>query len=149
MKKLILALILAALFYGFTTAKVSGIGEADKVSVMETALDYIEGWYSGDAERMDKALHKDLAKRGIMVNKSTGKTGIMPATKEQMVAWTKAGSGKKAKEKWGIKVRILDILKNTASVKITSVDFIDYAHLAKIDGEWKILNVVWEPTPKK
>jgi hypothetical protein len=27
------------------------------------ALDYIEGWYTGDAARMERALHPDLAKR--------------------------------------------------------------------------------------
>jgi hypothetical protein len=149
MKKVILSVILFAVFSGFTIAKVAADSEKVKKAITETALNYIEGWYSGDAERMDKAMHKDLAKRGIMVNAGTGKTGIMPATKDQMVAWTKAGAGKKAKEKWGIKVEILDVLVNTASVKITSVDFIDYAHLAKFDGEWKILNVIWEFPPKK
>jgi hypothetical protein len=29
----------------------------------KTALDYTEGWYAGDAARMERALHPELAKR--------------------------------------------------------------------------------------
>ena len=144
MKKLTLILAFLLLLTGASFSQ-----EDDKKAIEETALNYIEGWYSGDAERMDKALHPQLAKRGIVANRSTGKIGIMPATKEQMVQWTKGGAGKKPKDQRGVKVTILDKLENTASVKIVSADFIDYAHLAKIDGEWKILNVIWEFPPKK
>ena len=34
-------------------------------------MDYIEGWYAGDAARMEKALHPELAKwneRWVIVN---------------------------------------------------------------------------------
>lgn len=30
------------------------------------ARDYIEGWYTGDAERMDRAFHEDLVKRMLV-----------------------------------------------------------------------------------
>ena len=66
-----------------------------------------------------------------------------------MVEWTKKGAGKKPQDQWGIELTIQDVYKNIASVKIVSVDFIDYAQVAKIDGEWKIVNVLWEPIPKK
>src|SRR4051812_14973787 len=36
---------------------------ADSAAIKATALDYIEGWYTGDAERMERALHPELAKR--------------------------------------------------------------------------------------
>lgn len=119
-----------------------------KSAVKNAALDYIEGWYSGDAERMDRALHPDLAKRGVFENAETGKSFLRPVTKARMVEMTKAGVGKKPKEQWGIALTIQDIYHNTACVKIVSVDFIDYAQLAKIDGQWKIVNVLWEPVRK-
>ena len=37
--------------------------EADRAAIRETALNYIEGWYEGNAERMKSALHPELAKR--------------------------------------------------------------------------------------
>ena len=115
----------------------------------QTALNYIEGWYSGDAVRMEKALHPDLAKRGIWIDRKTSKTVITPLTAEKLVEYTKQGGGKKPKDQWNIEVTILDMLENSASVKIVSVDFIDYAHVAKVDGEWKLLNVLWEPVKRK
>lgn len=119
-----------------------------EAAVKNAALDYIEGWYSGDAERMDRALHPDLAKRGVFVNAESGKTFVRPINKAKMVEATKAGVGKKPKEQWGIELTIQDIYHNTACVKIVSVDFVDYAQLAKIDGQWKIVNVLWEPVRK-
>ena len=44
-----------------------------------------------------------------------------------------------------IKVEIIEIGKNIAMVKTTAPHFIDYIHMGKKDGEWKIYNVIWEP----
>jgi len=112
-------------------------------------LNYIEGWYSGDASRMEQAFHPDLAKRGVWLNPKDGTTVIRPLTAESLIEYTKQGGGKKPKDQWGIEVTIFDMLENSATVKIVSIDFIDYAHVAKVDGEWKLLNVLWEPVKKK
>jgi hypothetical protein len=32
---------------------------ADSAAIRATALDYVEGWYAGDAARMEKSLHPD------------------------------------------------------------------------------------------
>ena len=37
--------------------------EADLAAIEHTALDYIEGFYAGDASRVERALHPELAKR--------------------------------------------------------------------------------------
>lgn len=37
---------------------------SDEAKIRAAALDYIEGWYEGDAERMERALHPHLAKFG-------------------------------------------------------------------------------------
>jgi hypothetical protein len=34
----------------------------DSAAIRQTALDYIEGYYSGDAVRMERAIHPDLNK---------------------------------------------------------------------------------------
>ena len=39
---------------------------ADADAIKQTALDYIEGWYEGNAERMERALHPELAKRIVL-----------------------------------------------------------------------------------
>ena len=38
---------------------------ADSAAIRAAALDYIEGWYTGDGARMRRALHPQLAKRAL------------------------------------------------------------------------------------
>lgn len=45
-------------------------------------------------------------------------------------------------------VVVFDVEDQTASVKVTAVWGIDYMHLAKYDGKWKIINILWQ-TPSK
>ncbi len=56
-------LILSIVFVLGLTAFAFGQTDADKEAIKATALDYMEGWYEGDAARMERALHPELAKR--------------------------------------------------------------------------------------
>ncbi|TFG51354.1 MAG: hypothetical protein E4H37_07995, partial [Gemmatimonadales bacterium] len=37
---------------------------------------------------------------------------------------------------------------NAASVRVDADSWIDYLQIGKVDGEWKILNVLWELRPE-
>ena len=50
--------------------------EPDLDAIRKTALDYGQGWYEGNAERMERALHPDLAKRVLVPDPRTGKGRI-------------------------------------------------------------------------
>jgi hypothetical protein len=41
-------------------------------------------------------------------------------------------------------VKLLDISARAASVKLVADEWIDYMHIVKINGEWKIINVLWQ-----
>jgi len=41
-------------------------------------------------------------------------------------------------------VTILDVSDSIASAKVVSEPFVDYLHLAKLDGRWSIVNVLYE-----
>ncbi len=43
--------------------------------------------------------------------------------------------------------RILDIYRGAAVAKIVASSWIDYLELARWNGEWNIVNVLWEQTP--
>ena len=43
-----------------------------------------------------------------------------------------------------IEITVLDLADNIASVKVVSEPFVDYLHLAKLDGRWSIVNVLYE-----
>ena len=45
-------------------------------------------------------------------------------------------------------VTILDIYENAASVKVVAGAWIDYLHVARSDGRWQIVNVLWELKPQ-
>jgi len=68
-------------------APLSAQTAADSSAIRAAALDYIEGWYEGDAGR-------------------------------------------------------------AASVRVDATGWIDYMHLAEVDGRWVIINVLWETRPR-
>ena len=112
----------------------------DKEAIQQAALDYIEGWYQGDAARMKRALYDPLVKRRI-----TPEGEAWVVDKAWMVNATEEGRGKLAQPEQGQKeVTLLDMTDRMASVKIVSEKFIDYVHLVKDAGAWKIINVLWD-----
>jgi len=121
----------------------------DNESIKKTALDYIEGWYAGDAARMERALHPELAKRMISTDPKTGRSQFNHMGAIALVQRTRAGGGKKTPQDRQLKeVTILDRYNNAAVVKIVASDWIDYLEIGKFNGEWKIINVLWELKPK-
>jgi AAA+ superfamily predicted ATPase len=118
---------------------------ADSAAIKATALDYIDGWWTGDAERMERALHPDLAKRIINVNPQNGRASLGHQSAMTLVQGVRRGGGKEtpvAQRKSDVK--ILDIFGNTSSVKVDAGLWIDYLHIAKWNGRWVIINVLWE-----
>jgi hypothetical protein len=67
-----------------------------------------------------------------------------------LVQGTRNGGGSKTPAAEQQKdVTVLDIYENAASAKIVASGWIDYLHLARWNGQWKIVNVLWELKPKK
>ena len=67
-----------------------------------------------------------------------------------LVQGTRRDGGKDTpKEKQQKDVTILDVFENAASVKVVASDWIDYLHMAKSNGKWVIVNVLWELKPRK
>ena len=138
------------IFLIFSTVTLEAQTAEDSAAIRRTALNYVEGWYEANPERMERALHPELAKRIVLVEEKSGKSwlDVMGATK--LVNGTRRGGGKNTpKDQQQKDVFILDIFENSASVKAIMSGWIDYMHMAKWNGEWKIVNVLWEYKPKK
>ena len=130
-------------------SKTNAQSPADAAAIKQTALDYIEGWYEGNAERMERALHPELAKRIVRTN-AEGVSRLDQMSAMSLVQGTRRGGGKNTpKEKQQKDVTILDTFENAASVKVIASDWIDYLHMAKFNGRWVIVNVLWELKPRK
>lgn len=122
---------------------------ADSAAIKATALDYIEGWYEGNAERMERALHPELAKRIVNVDPRNGRNSLGQQSAMTLVQGTRRGFGKETPANQQRKdVRILDVFGNTASVRVDAATWIDYMHMAKWNGRWVIVNVLWELRPQ-
>lgn len=130
------------------SASVPAASETDLTGIRQAALDYAEGWYEGDAARMEQALHPDLAKR-VVVTDANGKSRLDPMSALRLVQAVRTGHGKTTpKEKQRKDVTIFDVHGNAATVKLVMADWTDYMHIAKLNGKWVIVNVLWELAPR-
>jgi len=146
MKKFIPAAVLLVLLLTCASAQEPA---NDESAIRKTALDYIEGWYDGDAARMESALHPELAKRMIFTDPKTGRSQFNHMGAMQLVQNTRRGGGSKTpKEQQTKEITILDRYQNAAVVKIVASGWIDYLEEAKFNGAWKIINVLWELKPR-
>lgn len=121
---------------------------SDDDAIKKPALDYIEGYYTADGARMESAIHPDLVKRLVYTDQN-GQNGLANMSALTLIQRTKAGGGLKIpKERQQKDITILDRFGNVAMVKIVASDWVDYLQEAKFNGEWKIINVLWELKPK-
>ena len=144
-----LAVGLLVLGTGRSRAQTASDSASDSAAIRQTALDYSEGWYESDPRRMERALHPELVKRIVHAD-STGAGWISSMGASQLVAGTRAAYGREipaAARK--TEVTILDVFQNTASAKIDAGPWIDDLHLARVNGRWVIVNVLWEMLPRE
>ena len=143
LRYLVLCIIIAAIYAPPVSAQTS----ADTTAIVANALDYIEGWYEGNVERMERALHPELAKRIVTTLESGSRLGHMTA--EMLIEGVRRGGGQDTPEDQRQRdVTVLDIYEGTAVVKIVANAWVDYLHVAKWNGEWKIINVLWAWKPR-
>jgi putative lumazine-binding protein len=122
---------------------------ADSAAIRSTALDYVEGWYEGNAQRMSRALHPELVKRIVVSDTVTGQSVLQNMGATALVNGARHGYGKSTpRERQQKDVTILDIFHHAASVKGVMAEWIDYMQLAKVNGRWVIVNVLWEMKPE-
>ena len=122
---------------------------ADSAGIRAAALDYIQGYYAGDGERMERALHPELAKRIVQVDER-GRYRLGQMSALTLIMGTRAGGGKDIPvAERRDDVTIFDIYQGAASAKIYASGWVDYLHLAKWNGRWVIVNVLWELHPRR
>jgi hypothetical protein len=138
---ILLALSVAVLAWGSTTSS------NEKAAVTAVAQNYMDAYYTADAARMQKALHPDFHKRTLQT--VNGHTEISEDTVESMVKGVRLGSGKEIPIAGRVqKIEVLDVYRDAASVKVVTGRWIDYMHLSKLNGEWRVLDVVLQYTRK-
>jgi hypothetical protein len=112
-------------------------------AVRSVVMDYVEGWFGGDAGRMERALHPELVKR------CRGIEGDNPDVLETLSAWdmidaTANGEGRRedAADRQ-IEIRIDHLGGGIASAQCFCHRYVDLLHLIEMPDGWKIVNAAW------
>jgi hypothetical protein len=142
-----IAMAFALAAAGVTRAQQPDEREAVKAAV----LDYVEAIYQAQPDRIERSVHPDLAKRGYYRKRGEQAFTSEPMTYQQLFdlagRWNK--DGKRPIATYPKDIVVYDVLNQTATAKLTAMWGVDYMHLAKYDGKWKIVNILWQEAAAK
>jgi len=149
MKKFVLGiLIVLIVFLGLFVFGEKDI-DAERIAIEQAAMDYIEGWYEGNADRMERALHPEMVRRA-MIPDAEGKEYFQNLAKPDIIRAAEGGGGSKfPAEERQIAIKVIALYKTIASARVDSGSFIDFLHFGKTEGGWKIVNALWLPNVKE
>jgi putative lumazine-binding protein len=116
----------------------------DEAAIRATIDDYYLGWFDADGERMARALHPELAKRGWR-HRADG-LFLDVDTFATMTDAAALGHGRQTDPAGrGYTVRIDDVDGDIATATVHSVPYVDYLHLIRTSDGWRIVNALWCP----
>lgn len=128
-----------------TSPRVSSGNELaqERALVAGVVRDYFEGWYTADADRMGRSLHPDMVKRYVEALPG-GRQVVQSATRDVMVEMTRSGGGSKVPaERRNILVEVFEVSGDIAAARASSSQYLEYLSLAKCNGRWTIINILW------
>ena len=115
----------------------------DAEAIRACLLDYFEGWFDGDATRMDRALHPVLAKHGFRVDKTRSEVPDV-TTKDEMAELTRQAVGRQRDlSDRAINIDVLAISGDIASAIVHSAVYVELALLARTRDGWRITGTLW------
>ena len=153
MKKCVILILIAVLFSGLNA---NAQTKEDSLAIEKACRNYVEGWATGDVDRVAKGVSPELVKRTVSQDKEgVSFTNNMSAS--LLLVVTKMNKdGVKGKDLepekiFKLDVRIYDITGDFALARTvnTKYGFFDYCQLARFNGEWRIFNVLWGWLPQK
>jgi hypothetical protein len=115
---------------------------SDETAVRGTVSDYIEGYYTGDASRVERSLHPHYLKHMIITGvdeqlRIVDKTGLELVQEVRTHGPSDLPVSERKEQ-----ISVLDIKDDMASVKLVAAHWMDYMTLLKSNGRWKIVSVV-------
>ncbi len=115
--------------------------QEDVDAITKAALDYLEGYVSGDAERHALAYHPECLKRRLDRDEETGVYELIVVPPQVMVDY--ASTGRTIEDDCQFEVVIDAVSEDIASVRVYSCNWVDFLHVVKARGEWKLFHVTW------
>ena len=139
------------LLIAFVLATPLAAQSPDHDAVRRAALDYLEGFYTGDSTLHMRSVRPEVFKFGFSRNREGAYSGSQ-MTWPQFHAFTNRvrTNNRPAPADAPKEVILFEVLDQTASAKVVAWWGIDYLLLGKYDGKWMISHVLWQsPPPKK
>jgi hypothetical protein len=121
----------------------------DRAGVERAAMNYLEGFYEGDADKIRAGVHPEVVKVGYFAGQD-GEYRRAPMSFEEMIRFADRvkAEGEFPAEDAPKEAEILEVLDKVAAAKVVAWWGVDYLHLVKLEGEWKILHVIWQSPPR-
>jgi hypothetical protein len=124
---------------------ISAADEAADAAAIEAAVrNYIEGWFTSDKVRMAKALHPNLFKVNVRTTRDGGEEYLDVMEAEYLTIITGRNQDWVKDKKGLLELKIIYQDDRIAVVHAVSTGFYDVCGLMKLNGEWKILQVLWD-----
>lgn len=117
--------------------------QEDIDAVMSAARDYIDGYVDGNPERHARAYHPECIKRRYITDPDSGVDELIVISPRVMTDYAALSEMSDCESE----VIIDDISENMASVRIYSCRWVDFLHVVKARGEWKLFHVTWHGRP--
>ena len=115
-----------------------GVSESDIESIRQVALDYLEGYVSGDAERHLRSYHPEAIKRRYSVG-TDGVVGVITLSPQTMAD----DAALQTPQPVEAEIIVDAVYDDIASVRVYSPWWVDFADVVKARGEWKLFHVTW------
>lgn len=140
--------LLLATLLALPLAAPAQASDADRAAVRQAAMDYLTAVYESKPELIQKSVSPDLTKHGFMRQADgTYRRGRM--TYEQLLDVARTWNAAKNRDLSIKEVVVGDVSDQTATAIVRAQWGYDHMQLAKLDGQWKILNIVWQTYPPK
>lgn len=127
----------------FITINLKSQTTNDSIQIKQAALDYVEGWFYKDANRIDNAVHFEFVKRSIHTPDSIDFLGTINKSRMDFITLYH----RDREYQLYTEVFILDAMPTIASVKVIFNECIEYLHIAKLNDKWKIVNNLFTGNP--
>ncbi|MEZ6164615.1 MAG: nuclear transport factor 2 family protein [Phycisphaerales bacterium] len=132
--------------------RVPALSQRHKEAVTEVSRDYCVGFYQTDGDKVQSTCHPSLSKRSVEHAKlSNGETFDYLS----QITWEEINIlGQTFNTHWGFddtarcEIEIYEIRGDIAAAKMTGSVWFDYFHLMRVNGEWSIVNIMYESLDK-
>lgn len=117
----------------------------DEAAIRGAINGYIDSFYLKQPELLERAVHPNLKKRDV---RTTGGTQYLnEMTRSQLMAMAPVANRGQWDASSKKEIEIYSVELGIASARLTVDGWFDLFHLAQINGEWQIVNVLWAPFP--